>query len=182
MNTTDAGIKAAKTTVFHSMQHNFDRACEFMSAYILSKHVEAQHAYANRLATGGQRCNISGTGSDVERVGRGQGGPSGQQSGRSTGRGHDRLGRTNRRTRAYINNVDVNDPHRNFTAAEWESSVQCAVSYCKCAKVAAVVAAEGMTSYRSPSAPHNALPAWSRGMVVRLTRTPRPATTLSFPR
>jgi hypothetical protein len=26
MNTTDAGIEAAKTTVFHSMQYNFDRA------------------------------------------------------------------------------------------------------------------------------------------------------------
>jgi hypothetical protein len=32
MNKTDAGIKAAKTSVFHTMQYNFDRACEFMSA------------------------------------------------------------------------------------------------------------------------------------------------------
>ena len=32
MNTTDAGIEAAKTTVFHSTQYNFDKACEFMSA------------------------------------------------------------------------------------------------------------------------------------------------------
>ena len=48
MNTTDPGIEAAKTTIFHSMQHNFDRACEFMSAYILSEQAEAQHAYANR--------------------------------------------------------------------------------------------------------------------------------------
>ncbi len=61
MNTTDAGIEAAATTVFHSMQHNFDRACEFMSAYISSKQAEAQHAYANRQAAGGQRCNISAT-------------------------------------------------------------------------------------------------------------------------
>ncbi len=54
MNTTDAGIDAAKTTVFHSMQHDFDRACEFiMSAYISSKHAEAQHAYANHPVAGG---------------------------------------------------------------------------------------------------------------------------------
>jgi hypothetical protein len=81
MNTTDAGIMAAKTTVFHSMQHDFDRACELMSAYISSKHVEAQHAYANRQAAGGQRCNISATGSDVDQDGRGLDGRSGQHSG-----------------------------------------------------------------------------------------------------
>ena len=81
-----------------------------MSAYISSKHAEAQHAYANRQAAGGKRRNISATGSDVDRGGR-----SGQRSGRSTGRG-----RTNGRSRAYINNVDVTDPHRNFTATEWE--------------------------------------------------------------
>jgi hypothetical protein len=27
INATDAGIKAAKTTVFYSMQHNFNRVC-----------------------------------------------------------------------------------------------------------------------------------------------------------
>jgi hypothetical protein len=129
MITTDASIEAAKTTVFHSMQHDFNRACEFMSAYILSKHAEAQHAYANRQAAGRQCRNISATGSDVDRGGCGRGGRSGQCSGRSgkrsgrfTGRGRGRggRGRTNGRTRAYINNVDVNDPHRNFTATEWE--------------------------------------------------------------
>jgi hypothetical protein len=29
-------------------------------------------------------------------------------------------GRTNGRTRAYINKIDVTDPHVNFTVAEWE--------------------------------------------------------------
>ena len=120
MNTTDAGIEAAKTTVFHSMQHSFDKACEFMSAYISSKHAIAQHAYANRQTAGGQRRNISATGSDADRGGRGRGGRLGQRSGRFTGRGRGGRGRTNGRTRAYINNVDVTDPHRNFTAAEWE--------------------------------------------------------------
>ena len=57
---------------------------------------EAQHAYANRQAAGDQR------------------------SGRFTGRGRGERGWTNGRTRAYINNVDVTDPHRNFAAAEWE--------------------------------------------------------------
>jgi hypothetical protein len=72
MNSTGAGIKkAAKTTVFHSMQRNFDRACEFMSAYISSMHADAQHAYANFQAAGGQRRNISRTASDVDRGGRG---------------------------------------------------------------------------------------------------------------
>jgi hypothetical protein len=130
------------------MQYNFDSACEFMSAYILSKHAEAQHAYANRQAAGGQRPNISATGSDVDRGGRGRDGRSGQQSGRITGRSRDGRGQTNgRRARAYINNVDVTDPHRNFTAAEWESLVRCAASYCRCSNVAAVVVvAEKMTS------------------------------------
>jgi hypothetical protein len=86
-----------------------------MSAYISSKHAEAQHTYANRQAAGGQRWNISATGFDVDRGGRGRGGRSGQRIGRFTG-----CGRTNGRARAYIKNIDVTDPHRNFTAAEWE--------------------------------------------------------------
>ena len=100
MNKTDAGIEAAKSTVFHSMQHDFDRACEFMSAYISSKHAEAQHAYANQQAAGGQRRNISATGSDVDRGGRGRSGRSGERSGRFTGRGRGGRGRTTGRTRA----------------------------------------------------------------------------------
>ena len=116
MNTTDPGIVAAKTTIFHSMQHNFDKACEFMSAYISNKHADAQHAYANRHAAGGQRRNVSATGSDGDRGGRGRGGRSGQRG----GRGRGGRGRGHGRTKSYINNVDVTDPHRNFTSAEWE--------------------------------------------------------------
>jgi hypothetical protein len=101
------------------MQYNFDRACEFMSAYISSKHAEAQHTYANRQAAGGQRPNISATGSDVDRGGRGRDDCSGQQSGQITGRSRGGCGRTNgRRARAYITTSPT--PHRNFTAAEWE--------------------------------------------------------------
>ena len=100
MNTNDPGIVAAKTTIFHSMLHSFDKACEFMSAYISNKHAEAQHAYMNRNA-GGQHRNVSATGSDG---GRGRGG----------------RGRSGGRMKSYINNVDVTDPNRNFTSAEWE--------------------------------------------------------------
>jgi hypothetical protein len=102
------------------MQYNFDRACEFMSAYVSSKHAEAQPVHDNRQAADGQRRNISATGSDVDRGGRGQGGRSCQQSDRTTGCGRSGRGRINGRTRAYNNNVDDTDPHRNFTAAEWK--------------------------------------------------------------
>jgi hypothetical protein len=131
MNTTDAGIIAAKTTVFHSMvQYNFDRACEFMSAYVSSKHAdEAQPAHANRQAADGQRRNISASGSDVDCGGRGQGGCSCERSDRTTGCGRSGRGRTNGRTRAYNSNVDVTDPHRNFTAAEWEKAAQYNAKY-----------------------------------------------------
>jgi hypothetical protein len=88
MNTTDTDIEAAKTSVFYSMQPDFDRACEFIFAYISSKHADAKHAYANRQVAGGRRRNISGTASDVDRGGCGRGGRSGQRSCRSTGCGH----------------------------------------------------------------------------------------------
>ena len=38
MNTTDAGVEAAKMTVFHSMQSLIDKAVEFMSAYNSNRH------------------------------------------------------------------------------------------------------------------------------------------------
>ena len=71
-----------------------------MSAYISNRHAAAQHNYANRHGANGRRLYVSATGSDGDRGGR--------------GRGNDRA------TRTYINNVDVMDPHRNFTSAEWE--------------------------------------------------------------
>jgi hypothetical protein len=137
MNTTDAGIEAAKTTLFHSM-HNFDRACEFMSAYILSKHSEAQHKYANRQAAGGQRQNVSKVGLTetvvvvVEPMG----------------------------VHAHTL-VTLRSPTPTATLQQrrnGKSSVRCKSSYCKCAKVVNVVAAEGMTANRPPTAPHNAPP------------------------
>jgi hypothetical protein len=53
----------------------------------------------------------------VERQG---GGRSGQRTGRGGGQGRGgRRGRGNER-RTYANNVDITDPHRNFTSDEWE--------------------------------------------------------------
>jgi hypothetical protein len=51
MNTTDVGIEAANTTVFHCMRYLFDKAVEFMSAYISNPHAGAQAEYANRADT-----------------------------------------------------------------------------------------------------------------------------------
>jgi hypothetical protein len=121
ISSSDVGIISAKTTVFASplMKSDFDEAINFMSAYISSRHCEAQSKYAYRH--NGQRRNVSATGSDGDRGGRGRGGRSGQRGGRGTGRGRGGRGRgNNSRMRSYINEVDVTDPHRNFTAAEWE--------------------------------------------------------------
>ena len=162
MNTTDAGIEAAKTTVLHSMQYNFDRASEFMSAYILSKHAEAQHAYANSQATGGQRCNISAAGPKVDRGGRGRGGRSGQQSVRISGRGRGGRGQTNGHTRACIDTLTSPTPTATLQPHIGKSLERCEASFCRCAKVVAVVTVEEMTINRLPTALHNALPVWSR--------------------
>ena len=97
-----------------------------MSAYISNRHAAAQHNYVNRHGANGRRRYVSSaTGSDGDRGGRGrdQFGRSGQRGGRGAGRGRGGRGRgrgNDRATRTYINNVDVTDPHRNFTSAEWE--------------------------------------------------------------
>ena len=92
MNTTDAGLEAAKAQIFHSMQHKFDKASEFMSAYISNRHAAAQHDYANRHAgANGRRRYVSATRSDGDRGGRGRG-----QSGRSGQRGDRGRGRRGR--------------------------------------------------------------------------------------
>ena len=127
MNTTDAGLEAAKAQFFHSMQHTFDKASEFMLAYISNRHSAAQHDYANCHGANGMRRYGSATGSDGDRGGRGRGqsGRSGEQGGRG-GRGCC----NGRATRTYNNNVDVTDPHRNFASIRLNgrSSARCDVS------------------------------------------------------
>ena len=85
-------------------------------------HAAAQLDYANRH--GNKRRYVSAMGWNDHRGGRGrarQGGRSGQRGGRGDGRGRDGGGRgRNNERRTYANNVDITDPHRNFTSDEWE--------------------------------------------------------------
>ena len=124
MNTTDSGIESAKVIVFNSMRFSFDKAVDFISAYISNRNAGAQAEYANQHGAGGGgrgRRYVSATGPDDTRGGRGRNGGcrSGQRGGRGAGRGRGGRGRGNPR-RTYANNVDISDPHRNFTCAEWE--------------------------------------------------------------
>jgi hypothetical protein len=50
ISSLDVGIISATATIFASktMQNDFDKAVEFLSAYISSRHSEAQFKYANR--------------------------------------------------------------------------------------------------------------------------------------
>ena len=101
------------------MKCDFDEAANFMSAYVSSRHFEATSKYANRN-NGQEGRNVSATGSDGDRGGRGRGGRSGQREGRTAGRGRGGRGCGSGRMRSYINEVNVTDPNRNFSAAEWE--------------------------------------------------------------
>jgi hypothetical protein len=115
IRSTDTGIVAAKTNIFQSYRANFDKAAEFLSSLIANTHAAAQLDYSNRHA-GNKRRYVSAMGSNDQRGGRGRArrgdGRFGQRGGRSSGRGNER--------RLYANNVDVTDPHRNFTSDEWE--------------------------------------------------------------
>ena len=118
IHTMDVGLIAAKTSIFgnHTWSFDYDKACAYLSAYTSARHAEAQIIYGNRHGMGNQRQNVSATPSGTgDRGGRGRGGRSGQRGGRSAGRGQG-----NGCTKLYINDVDVTDHHRNFTAAEWE--------------------------------------------------------------
>jgi hypothetical protein len=50
ISSSDVGITSVKTTVFASppMKSDFDEAVNFMSAYVSSRHCEAQSKYAHR--------------------------------------------------------------------------------------------------------------------------------------
>ncbi len=97
---------------------------EFLSGLISSIHAAVQLDYANRHS--GNKClYVSAIGSNNQRGGRGRArqgsGRIGQRSGRSGGRGRDGRGRGRGNERkSYANNVDIPDPHRNFTPDEWK--------------------------------------------------------------
>jgi len=124
IRSTDTGIVAAKTNIFQSYRANFDKAAEFLSSLIANTHAAAQLDYSNRHA-GNKRRYVSAMGSNDQRGGRGRArrgdGRFGQRGGRSSGRGREGRGRgRGNERRSYANNVDVTDPHRNFTSDEWE--------------------------------------------------------------
>lgn len=124
IRSTDASITSAKVNVYQNYRANFDKAVEFLSGLISSIHAAAQLDYANRHS-GNKRRYVSAMGSNDQRGGRGRarqgGGRSGQRGGRSNGRGRDGRGRgRGNERRTYANNVDITDPHRNFTSDEWE--------------------------------------------------------------
>ena len=117
IRSTDPCIMSAKVNIFQSFRGQFDKAAEFMSSLIANMHAAAQLDYANRH--GNKRRYVSAMGLNDQRGGRGrarQGGRSGQCGGRGDGRGR----RRNNERRTYANNVDITDPHRNFTSDEWE--------------------------------------------------------------
>lgn len=126
IKSSDASIVAAKTDVYKDYRSNFDAATSFLSGLISNIHSAAQLEYANRNTS--KRRYISAADSYDTRGGRGRarrgGGRFGQRSGGGNrgGRGRDARGRGRggSRMRSYINNIDVTDPHRNFSADEWE--------------------------------------------------------------
>ena len=124
IRSTDTSIASAKVNVYQNYRANFDKAVEFLSGLISSIHAAAQLDYANRHA-GNKRRYVSAMGSNDQRGGRGRArqgsGRIGQRNGRNGGRGRDGRGRGRGNERkSYANNVDITDPHRNFTSDEWE--------------------------------------------------------------
>ena len=124
IKSTDPGIASAKINVFQSYRGDFDGAVDFLSSLIANIHAAAQLDYSNRNA-GNKRRYVGAMGSNDQRGGRGRarqgGGRYGQRGGRGGGRGRDGRGRgRNSDRRTYANNVDITDPHRNFTSEEWD--------------------------------------------------------------
>ena len=126
IRSTDQSIASAKVNVYQNYRANFNGAVEFLSGLISSVHAAAQLDYASRHS-GHKRRYVSAMGANDQRGGRGRArlgaGRGGQQRGGrgSYDRGRDGRGRgRGNERRTYANNVDITDPHRNFTAEEWE--------------------------------------------------------------
>ena len=124
IRSTDTSIVSARINLFQNYRSDVDKAAEFMSGLISNIHAAAQLDYANRHSAGNKRRCVSAMGSNDQRGGRGRArqgdGRSGQRSGRG-GRGRDGRGRgRGNARRTFANNVDITDPHRNFSSEEWE--------------------------------------------------------------
>ena len=124
IRSSDTSITSAKINIFQSYRSDFDGAVTFMSGLVANLHASAQLDYANRNSAGNKRRYVSATNSSGQTSGRGRartGGRYGQRGGRNSGRGRDNRGRSRGEyRRTFTNNVDITDPHRNFSANEWE--------------------------------------------------------------
>lgn len=126
IRSTDTSIVSARINIYQNYRSDFDRAAEFMSGLISNIHAAAQLDYANRHSGTNKRRYVSAMGSNDQRGGRGRArqgdGRFGQRGGRgNAGRGRDGRGRGRGNTRrTFANNVDITDPHRNFSADEWD--------------------------------------------------------------
>jgi hypothetical protein len=124
VSSMDASITSAKVNIYENYRSDFDKAVEFLSDLISSIHATAALDYANRYS-GNKRRYVSAVGSNDQRGGRGRAHQScdriGQRSGRSSGRGQNGRGSwRGNKSKTFANNVDITDPHRNFTLDEWE--------------------------------------------------------------
>ena len=123
IRSSDTSITSAKINIFQSYRSDFDGAVNFMSGLVANLHASAQLDYANRNSAGNKRRYVSATDSTGGRGRARTGGRSGQRGGRHSGRGRDNRGSGRGRgeyRRTFANNVDISDPHRNFSADEWE--------------------------------------------------------------
>jgi len=124
IRSSDTSITSAKINIFQSYRSDFDGAVTFMSGLVANLHASAQLDYANRNSAGNKRRYVSAMNSSGQSGGRGRartGGRYGQRGGRNNGRGRDNRGRgRGEYRRTFANNVDISDPHRNFSADEWE--------------------------------------------------------------
>ena len=120
IKSSDVNVIAAKTDVYKDYQSDFDAATTFLSGLISHIHAGAQIDYANRNS--GKRRYVSAMGSqDGGRGGRGRARRGGDRYSQQSGRGgRGREGRGCGNYKSYIDIVDVTDPHRNFSAEEWD--------------------------------------------------------------
>ena len=131
IRSSDAHVLAGLVNIHQNFRFDFDEAANFMSGLISSIHSSVQLDHANRH--GNKRRYVTAMGSNDQHGGRGrsrQGGHSGQRGGRGDGRGRDGHGRgRNNELRTYANNVDITDPHRNFSSEEWDQGLGTMRSY-----------------------------------------------------
>jgi hypothetical protein len=111
----DAELVAAKVVIRQQYPRDFVAACGFFSMEVSRVHGAAQLEYKQTKTKKRGVYSIDSRGA--------QGGRGRRRFGNRGGRGGrgGRFGRGSRAPRHTINGVDVSDPHRTFTAQEWEA-------------------------------------------------------------